>query len=158
MARVSKYSLEDKRTNELIGQLWNAFTLLENRNDVRKFLSRFFTLTEIEMFAKRLELLKLADSELEVSDLRRFTGVAKVTVYDWLEKHDAFENDFHIITDRLKELDKKRLKNLKEKVEKHTTIPKRTTLGAELIKVGAAVAYKGYKKRQKRRSVLINTQ
>lgn len=153
MARVSQYHLEDERVKELVGQLWNTFTLLEDKKEVKTFLSRFFTLTEILMLAKRLELLKLADTDLEVSELQRFTGLAKVTVYEWLEKHDAYEGDFHIIIDRLKELDKKHLERLKQKTE--ISIPKRFNLGTELLKVGASVAYKGYKKRKKRKSVLI---
>lgn len=154
--RVSQYQLEDKRIKELIRQLWNAFTFLENREEVRRFLSKFFTSTEIQMLAKRLELLKLADSELEVSQLQGLIGVAKVTVYEWLEKHDAFEADFHIVLDRLKELDRKRLDRFKEKTERLTRTPKRTSVGAELLKLTASVVYKGYKKRKKRQSVLGN--
>ena len=158
MARLSQYSLEDKRVNELIGQLWNAFSLLENRTEVKRFLSKFFTGTEIEMLAKRLELLKFADSDLEVSELQKQSGVAKVTVYDWLEKHDAYEEEFHIIIDRLKDLDKRRVERLKEKIGHRGRIPKRTSVGGELIKFGAVMAYKGYKKRKKRKSVLLNVQ
>lgn len=157
MARVSQYHLDDKRMREIIGQLWNAFTLLEDRSEVKQFLSKFFTPTEIQMLAKRLELLKLADSDLEVTQLQRFTGVARVTVYEWIDKHDGYEDDFHLIIDRLKDLDKKYLERLKEKIERHTRLPKRISLGGELIKLGANVAYKGYKKRKKRQSVLLNT-
>ena len=156
MARVSKYHLDDTRIKEIIGQLWNAFTLLEDKSEVKTFLSKFFTPTEILMLAKRLELLKLADSDLEVSELQRFTGVAKVTVYEWLDKHDGFEKDFHIIIDRLKELEERRLGRLKERIDGRDRIPKRTSAGAELIKLGAALAYRGYKKRKKRKSVLEN--
>ena len=90
MAKVSQYSLDDKRTKELIGQLWNAFTLLEDRNEIKRFLSKFLTPTEILMLAKRLELLKLADSDLEIIQLVRLNAVSKKTVYDWIETYDGY--------------------------------------------------------------------
>ncbi len=154
MPRVSQWALEDDRMKELIGQLWNGFTLLEDRNEVKHFLSKFFTPTEIEMFAKRLELLKLADSDLEVNELRKLLHVAKVTIYEWLDKHDAYEDNFHVVTDRLRELDQKHLERQKEKREALTRIPKRTSVGAEVLKIGVKLAYRGYKKRKKRESVL----
>ncbi|MDP3993501.1 MAG: hypothetical protein U1C57_02480 [Candidatus Doudnabacteria bacterium] len=154
MPRVSNYDLEDRRIKELVGQLWNAFTLLENRNEIKTFLSRFFTPTEIQMFAKRLELLKLADSDLEVTDLRRLLKISKVTIYEWFDKHDAYEEDFRIVTNRLREIERRRLKTLKERMEGLPKVPKRSSIGTELLKVGANLAYKGYKKRKKRQSVL----
>ena len=42
-------------------------------------------------------------------------------------------------------------------IAERTQLTKRTLIGAELIKFGALTAYKGYKKRQKRKSVLLNT-
>ena len=160
MARVSQYSLDDKRTQELIGQLWNGFTLLEDRNEVKAFISKFLTPTEILMLAKRLELLKLADSDLEVMQLVRLTAVAKKTVYDWIERYDGYEENFNFLINRLKDLDKKYLERLKDRIAKteRTKPIKRTAIGGELIKFGAAVAYKGYKKRQKRKSVLLMTE
>lgn len=138
MARVSKWDLGDRRIREMIQQLWDGITLLEDRKEVIKFFSKFFTPTEIEMFAKRLALLKLADSDLPVNQILRFLGIAKVTAYEWFEKHDSYEKDFHIVIDRLKEIDRKHL--LKEKDIN--------------IKLGVSVAYQGYKKRIKRQSVL----
>ena len=160
MARVSQYSLDDKRTQELIGQLWNGLTLLEDRNEVKTFISKFLTPTEILMLAKRLELLKLADSDLEVVQLVRLTAVSKKTVYDWIERYDGFEENFSFLIDRLKNLDKKYLERLKDRIAKteRTKLTKRTAIGGELIKFGAAVVYKGYKKRQKRKSVLLMTE
>lgn len=142
---------------QLIGQLWNAFTLLEDRNEVREFLSKFFTPTEIQMLAKRLELLKLADSDLEVKQLQKWLGISRVTVYEWLDKHDAYEDEFHILIDRLKNLDLHYLRKLKDRIdraERLDLIPKRTSFGVELMKFGAAMAYRGYKKRKKRQSAL----
>lgn len=152
MSKVSQWDLGDKKMGQLIGQLWDAFTFLENRKEVQKFLSKFFTPSEIQMLAKRLELLKLADSDLEVIQLVRWLGISKVTVYEWLEKHDAYEGDFHIIIDRLKKLDERYLERLKQKME--TSAPQPFNLGGELLKLGAKAAYKGYKRRAKRKSVL----
>ena len=157
MAKVSQYSLDDKRTKELIGQLWNAFTLLEDRNEIKRFLSKFLTPTEILMLAKRLELLKLADSDLEIIQLVRLNAVSKKTVYDWIETYDGYEDNFKFLIEKLKEIDKKYLERLKERIgiAERTQLTKRTLIGAELIKFGALTAYKGYKKRQKRKSVLL---
>ena len=113
---------------------------------MQSFLSKFLTPTEIQMLAKRLELLKLAGSDLEVSELRRLLHIAKVTIYEWFEKYDAHEDDFQIIVDRLKELDAKRIKLERLKREALTRVPKRASVGVELLKIGAEAAYKGYKK------------
>ena len=112
------------------------------------------------MLAKRLELLKLADSDLEVVQLVRLTAVSKKTVYDWIERYDGFEENFSFLIDRLKNLDKKYLERLKDRIAKteRTKLTKRTAIGGELIKFGATVVYKGYKKRQKRKSVLLMTE
>lgn len=154
MPRVSQWDLDDRRMSELIRQLWDAFTLLEDRGEVKTFLSKFFTPTEIQMLAKRLELLKLADSDLEVAELIRLLHVSKVMIYEWLNKHDAFENNFRVILDRLKKRDEERLGREKEKREAITRVPKRTSLGIELLKIGTGLTYRGYKKRRKRSSVL----
>ena len=154
MARVSQYDLEDKRMAELVGQLWNGFTLLEDRSEVRRFLSKFFTPTEIQMLAKRLELLKLADSDLEVIQLVRWLGVSKVMIYEWLEKHDAYEDDFHIVIDHLKELDKEYLEKLRKRIDE-AGLPKLSKrMGLGEFKEFSKLITRGYKKRKKRTSVL----
>lgn len=154
MPRVSQWDIENKKMAQLIGQLWNTFTLLEDRKEVQRFLSRLFTPTEIQMLAKRVELLKLADSDLEVIDLVRWLGISKYMVYEWLEKHDTYEDDFHVIIDRLKEIDREYLDKLKKRINEagQPKLAHKTGLGD--FKDFSKMVSRGYKKRKKRASVL----
>jgi uncharacterized protein YerC len=154
MAKISRYNLEDKAMVRMVGQLWDAFTFLGNRKSVKKFLSKFFTPTEIQMLAKRLELIKLADSELEVSQLIRLTGLAKVTVYEWLDKHDSYAEDFHIVIDRLKKDEKDYLQNLKEILDKKENVSKLMNLVMSSKKID--LQPQGYTKRKKRQYLVEN--
>lgn len=156
MPKVSRFDLDDERMAELIGQLWNGFTLLEDRNEVKVFLSKFFSPTEIQMFAKRLEMLKLADSDLEVSQLHKLLHLSRATIYDWLEKHDAYEEEFHIVIDKLKKLDQDYLDRISKKIEKasemHGINRSTTDYGPPKSQI-KSVKISGYAKRQKRKSL-----
>jgi len=155
MGRLSKWDLDEEQTRELIGQLWDGITLLESKNEVRKFFSKFFTPTEIQMFAKRLELLKLADSDMEIDQIKKLLHLAKTTVYEWLEKHDAYEENFHIVTDKLERLEQQKADREKKRIEKFTELRHpRQPQALESIKAVALDIATGYKKRMKRKSVL----
>lgn len=58
MTKISKKQLDPTRMGEYINNLWSAFTLMDNKEDIRLLFKDLFTHTEFQMFAKRLEVAR----------------------------------------------------------------------------------------------------
>jgi uncharacterized protein YerC len=58
MTKLSKLKLDPSEMAYYVNSLWNAFTLMESKEEVRDFVKDLFTHTEYKMFAKRLEIAR----------------------------------------------------------------------------------------------------
>ena len=58
MTKLSKRNLDPKEMGYYINNLWNAFVLMDSKEEIRQFVKDLFTHTEYKMFAKRLEIAR----------------------------------------------------------------------------------------------------
>jgi TrpR-related protein YerC/YecD len=59
MPKLSRIPVEQRRMTYFISNLWNAFTLIDNRDETVRFLQELLSPTEIRMFAKRVQIAKM---------------------------------------------------------------------------------------------------
>lgn len=58
MSKLSKKPLDPKDMGYYVNNLWNSFTLMASKEEVREFVKDLFTHTEYKMLAKRLEIAR----------------------------------------------------------------------------------------------------
>lgn len=82
MPQVSKIKIDPKKKGILISKFWNAIDSLNNKVEVEEFLRNFFTNTEIEMFAKRLEVQKrlFKNEDISYKELGFELKISTVTI------------------------------------------------------------------------------
>lgn len=151
MPKVSRWSLGQEREKELLNQLWTAITLLEDKGEVIDFLRALLTPTEALMMAKRIAMVKLHDSNMSLSEIRKLLHITKVTAYKWKERHDLYHDEFKFIIDRLKELEKEGL--TKEAERREISQPRRRhSMLVSAFGTAAITVHKKSKKMYKRKS------
>lgn len=119
MTKVSRWVLDQQKEKELLNQLWIAITLLEDKKEVINFLKALLMPSESLMLAKRIDLVKLHDSGIQISDIRKLLHITKVTAYKWKDRFDLYHHEFKVIIDRLKELERE---NLEKELQKSNSI------------------------------------
>jgi TrpR-related protein YerC/YecD len=147
MTKISRIKLDQDDLALLIGQLWKAFTLLETKDEVHKFLHDILTRTEIQMLAKRLEVVKMLREGHTYDLIRKRLNVSDVTIAKINNWYQAFGEGYNIVIDRLHQIEKSRL-------PKDRPITPASVRAAQEVWVGSAKELtKLYKKHRKRRSV-----
>jgi uncharacterized protein YerC len=58
MSKLSRKPLDPKDMGYYVNNLWNSFTLMGSKEEVREFVKDLFTHTEYKMLAKRLEIAR----------------------------------------------------------------------------------------------------
>ena len=58
MIKISRRYVNPKDFGHYVNNLWSAFTLTDNKEDIRLLFKDLFTHTEYKMFAKRLEIAR----------------------------------------------------------------------------------------------------
>ena len=117
MPKVSSWELDKKTEGELIGQLWDAFSLLKNKTEVIDFLKAILTPTETLMLAKRIELAKLHQEEIEITTITKALHITRTTAYRWKDRYIMREKEFDNVIMKLKRLDKDKY-NSRQKAER----------------------------------------
>lgn len=80
MARVSSISVEARRMGYFISNLWNVFTLIENRDETILFLKELLTPTEIRMLAKRIQIAKMLIEGYKYDEIKTHIRVTDSTI------------------------------------------------------------------------------
>ncbi len=80
MTKISSIPVETKRMSIFISNLWNAITLIENRNETAEFFKSLLTPTEIRMMAKRVQIAKMLLNGYKYVDIRNFVRVTDSTI------------------------------------------------------------------------------
>ena len=143
--------MEEQRQRELLNQLWNSITLLEDKQEVISFLKGLLTPSESIMLAKRIELVKLHDSGISLSDIRRLLHITKVTSYKWQERLNTYRREFKVIIDRLREMESQEL----QRQARQRDLPqgrRKYSILVSTLGTAAIVGHKKLKKIIKRRS------
>jgi len=76
MPKISRFKIEPENLDKFLNNFWSVITVLENKQQVKIFLSDLLTHTEMKMFAKRIQIAKML---LEGYDYRAIKGYIKVT-------------------------------------------------------------------------------
>ncbi|MBI4049415.1 MAG: hypothetical protein HY395_01185 [Candidatus Doudnabacteria bacterium] len=145
MTKVSRIKLPKERDELMLNQLWQAVTLLETKDEVRKFLRNILTRTEIKMLSKRLEVIRLLDEGYTYFEIRKQLSMSESTIAKLNDQFESFGEGYRLVIDRLWKVNRK-------------AEPKRRLLTGEYRQVkefwvGAAEqTAKVYKKYRKRRS------
>lgn len=80
MPRVSKWNLDPKRLATIREDFWAAVTLLENKKQVREFLSQFLTPSERTMLAKRFQVIMMLVAGYDYGSIKSWVHVSLDTV------------------------------------------------------------------------------
>lgn len=155
MPKVSRWTLEQKREKELLNQFWTAITLLEDKKEVIDFFKALLMPSESIMLAKRIEMVKLHDSGLSFTDLRRLLHITKVTAYRWKERFDLYYREFKMVIDRLRELEQEKLENQARQRQPIKPHGRSGVLG-KTIKTVIYLGDKKYKKLKRRSSAKMD--
>lgn len=76
MPRVSSIQPDSRYMGWFINNLWNAFTLAKDKEEIRELLKGLLTHTEVKMLAKRIQIAKML---LEGFDYQSIKQTVKVT-------------------------------------------------------------------------------
>ncbi|KKS69547.1 hypothetical protein A3A14_04665 [Candidatus Daviesbacteria bacterium RIFCSPLOWO2_01_FULL_43_38] len=80
MTKLSSIPVHAKRMGIFISNLWNAITLIENRDETANFFRALLTPTEIRMMAKRVQIAKMLLEGYKYEDIRNFIRVTDRTI------------------------------------------------------------------------------
>jgi len=80
MSKISKFSLKPKVRTRLIKKLWQVVSRLRTEAEIKKFLGNILTPAEQEMFAKRIEALKLLEKKKTYSEIGRALNMSSPTL------------------------------------------------------------------------------
>lgn len=92
MPKVSRWKLTSEELAQIREDLYAALTLLENKREVRHFLSRFWTPTERVMFAKRFQLVMMLLEEVPPQEIHNALHVSHDTISRMVSKLGEEEN------------------------------------------------------------------
>jgi len=101
MTKISRKKLPLERDEQMLNQLWQAVTLLETKDEVRKFLRNILTRTEIKMLSKRLEAIRMLDEGYRYFDIRKQLNMSEVTIAKLSEQYQSFGEGYKLVIDRL---------------------------------------------------------
>jgi len=146
MTKISAKKLTENQMGLLIGQLWKAVTLLENKEEVHKFLRDLLTRTESQMLAKRLQAVKMLKEGCKYFEIRKKLNMSDVTIAKLRNEYESFGEGYRMVIERLHRIEEKHLP------KKRSIIPKRKTAGQALIQYATHEAVGAYKRYSKRKS------
>ncbi|MBI3952794.1 MAG: helix-turn-helix domain-containing protein [Candidatus Doudnabacteria bacterium] len=150
MTKLSSKKLPSDRTGFLIDQLWKAVTLLETKEEVRQFLHDILTRTELQMLAKRLEVVKMISEGYTYEQIRKQLNISDVTIAKINNWFEAFGSGYRLIIERLHKIDQKR-RDAKFRYNERRAVVTGQVRAAQKIWVGVGKElYRGYKKQRKK--------
>lgn len=87
-----------------IGELFDAFELLENRAEREKFFRDLCTISELEEFSKRWEVAKMLHQKKSIREISAHTGLSTTTVSrvgQW--KKNLGDGGYDLVLERMEE-------------------------------------------------------
>ena len=115
MPKVSRIQIEGKRLAYFISNLWNTFTLIENREETLLFLKDLLTPTEIRMLAKRIQIAKMLLEGYKYQDIIPHVRVTATTISS-VNNQLQFGNGGYIkIIEKLIKIEERRQKEFEKR-------------------------------------------
>lgn len=108
MTKLSLRKLPKEKISQLNEQLFISFTKFHNVVEIALFIKDLLTRTEIEMFAKRLEVIKLYLKGFKYKEISKKLNVSEVTISKLIEKYLSAGYGFKILLGKIpKKINKK---------------------------------------------------
>lgn len=107
MTKISRKKLSGDKMGLLIEQLWRAFASLKNKEEVHDFLHDILTHTEIQMLAKRLQVVMLLEEGLTYKQIKDILNISEATISKIQNWRQAFGRGYKTVIDRLAEQKKR---------------------------------------------------
>ena len=95
MPKISRLSLTETEMQHLTDAFWQVLAQLRTPKDIKTLLAGFLTHTEVKMFAKRLEAVKMLLNDASYSDIRnklKLTDAPIARLNNLLNEHKAFQD------------------------------------------------------------------
>ena len=108
MTKVSRKNLTPDRRDLMINQLWQAVTLLESKDEVRKFLRNILTRTEVQMLSKRLEVIRMLNEGYTYFEIRKQLNMSESTIAKLNDQFQSFGEGYKLVIDRLWKINRKK--------------------------------------------------
>lgn len=80
MTKVSRVIIDPRHFDLFLNNFWNLITLLENKEEVKKFLKDVLTHTEMKMLVKRIQIAKMLVEGYSYRDIRNYVKVTDETI------------------------------------------------------------------------------
>lgn len=80
MTKISRIKVDPKHLGFFLNNFWNLITLLENKDEVKKFLKDLLTHTEMKMFAKRIQIAKMLLEGYNYKTIKSYVRVTDPTI------------------------------------------------------------------------------
>lgn len=105
MGRVSKIKMREVDRKIVVGRFYRALASLKKPAEVGEFLREFLTHTEVDMLAKRLEVLKRVSEGKLYHEIRTLLQVNDATIGRLRNRLHRSTKKFKRILEELKEAD-----------------------------------------------------
>lgn len=129
MAKFKLNSLPEKQRIKLIGEFYDAMSLMNNRGEVRLFLKDLLHPDEIAMLARRIQIAVLLLVGFTYDEVVQMLKVGNATVANVYKKIERGGDGFELIAKRLLKLKKKKELGMIRNQKQRTT-----TSGLGLLK------------------------
>lgn len=116
MPRLSSIPIETKRMGYFISNLWNTFTLIENREEAVIFLKELLTPTEVRMLAKRIQIAKMLLEGYKYEDIQTHVRVTSPTITSVNNQLNFGDGGYLKIIERLVKMEQKKQENFEDKM------------------------------------------
>ncbi|MBI2355841.1 MAG: hypothetical protein HYV13_01370 [Candidatus Doudnabacteria bacterium] len=107
MTKLSRKKLAGDKMGLMIEQLWRAFATLKNKEEVHAFLHDILTHTEIQMLAKRLQVVTMLEQGLTYEQIRNALNISDTTIAKIQNWKETFGQGYKIVVERLSDQKKK---------------------------------------------------
>ena len=109
MTKLSRKKLTGDKMGLLNEQLWRAFASLKSKNEVHAFLHDILTHTEIQMLAKRLQVVMMLEEGLTYAQIKDSLNISEATISKIQNWKQAFGSGYKTVIERLSNQKKPRL-------------------------------------------------
>ncbi|OGE82100.1 MAG: hypothetical protein A3B10_00665 [Candidatus Doudnabacteria bacterium RIFCSPLOWO2_01_FULL_44_21] len=112
MTKISTKPVPENRMGQMIDQLWRAVASLETKDEVHDFLHDILTHTELQMLAKRLQVVVMLDEGFKYEEIKKALSISEATISKIQNWRQAFGKGYSVVIERLKNK-KKNYRNVK---------------------------------------------
>lgn len=107
MTKLSVKKLSDDKMGLLIEQLWRAFASLKSKDEVHAFLHDILTRTEVQMLAKRLQVVMMLEEGMKYEQIKDALNISEATISKIANWRQAFGTGYKIVIERLSDQKRK---------------------------------------------------